>query len=210
MFLESILFLQKLKKFQKQCCPILVTQSQVIQVACYSRKLACWFWWLIHEWRVQSRGVHRDFRSSAHDSLAGRPSSCENHLENFSQFCLWVFWQLDLATCWQLTLVMKNVCLAKIGSVFKPFQFSLKLFYDYSLSLSTESHLYTPCHSTNSIVALVHLQIFKKKGMSSYSLTSYLLFWASFSWVFVLMFWYFFFVVMGLFWCFWDYSCLDY
>ena len=128
MFLESILFLQKLKKFQKQCCPILVTQSRVIQVACYSRKLACWFWWLIHEWRVQSRGVHRDFRSSAHDSLASRPSSCENHLENFSQFCLWVFWRLDLATCWQLTLVMKNVCLAKIGSVFKPFQFSLKLF----------------------------------------------------------------------------------
>ena len=77
---------------------------------------------------VQSREVHRNFRGSACDSLAGRPSSCEKHLENFSQFCLWVFWQLDLVTYWRLTSVAKNKCLAKIGSVFKSFQFSLEPF----------------------------------------------------------------------------------
>ena len=89
----------KTEKFQKQCCPVLVTQLQVIQVACYSRELECWFWRLVCEWKVQSRGAHRDFRSSARDSLAGRPSSREKHSENFSQFCLWVFWRLALATC---------------------------------------------------------------------------------------------------------------
>ena len=39
-----------------------------------------------------------------------------------------MFWRLALATCWRLTLVSKNACLAKTGSVFKPFQFSLELF----------------------------------------------------------------------------------
>ena len=33
-----------------------------------------------------------------------------------------------MATCWQLTPVAKNTCLAKTGSVFKPFQYSLELF----------------------------------------------------------------------------------
>ena len=75
--------LQKLKNFKKQCCLILATQSLVIQVACYSRELTCWFWRLVCEWKVQSRGVHRDFRSSARDSLVGRPSSHEKHLEIF-------------------------------------------------------------------------------------------------------------------------------
>ena len=74
----------KFEKFQKQCCPVLATQSRVIQVAYYSRELAGWFWRLVREWKVQSRGVHRDFCGSARDSLAGRPSSCKKHFENFS------------------------------------------------------------------------------------------------------------------------------
>ena len=102
----------KTEKLQKQCCHVLATQSRVAQVACFNRMLACQFWRLVWEWRVQLRGVHRDFRGSARNSLAGRPSSCKKHLENFSQFCLWVFWRLDLATCWRLILVAKNVCFA--------------------------------------------------------------------------------------------------
>ena len=74
----------KIENFQKQCCPVLATLSQVIQVECYSRELACWFWRLVHEWKVQSWGVHRDFCGSVHNSLASRPSNCEKHLENFS------------------------------------------------------------------------------------------------------------------------------
>ena len=73
----------KIEKFQKQCCLVLATQSWVIQVTCYSRELACWFWRLVRKWKVQSREVHRDFRGLACDSLAGRPSSREKHLENF-------------------------------------------------------------------------------------------------------------------------------
>ena len=83
----------KTEKFQKQCCPVLATQLWVIQVACYSRELVGWFWWLVREWKVQSRGVHRDFRGSARDSLASETSSCEKHLENFFQiFRLEMFW----------------------------------------------------------------------------------------------------------------------
>ena len=66
----------KIEKFQKQCCPVLATLSRVIQVACYSRELVGWFWRLVHEWKVQLRGVHRD-------SLASQISSHEKHLANF-------------------------------------------------------------------------------------------------------------------------------
>ena len=82
MFLESILFL-KTKNFKDHFYPVLTTQSRVSPVTCLSRKLACLFWQLVREWKVQSRGLHRDFRGSARDSLAGRPSSCEKHLEKF-------------------------------------------------------------------------------------------------------------------------------
>ena len=67
----------KIEKFQKQCCPVLVTQLRVIQVTYFSRELACWVWWLVREWKVQLRGVHRDFHDSARNSLEGRPSSCK-------------------------------------------------------------------------------------------------------------------------------------
>ena len=43
-------------------------------------------WWLVHEWKVQSRGVHKDFRGSVRDSLASGTSSHEKHLENFAKF----------------------------------------------------------------------------------------------------------------------------
>ena len=73
----------KTEKFQKQCSPALATQSRVIQVACHSHELAGRFWQLVREWKVQSWGVHKDFRGSACDSLAGRPSSRKKHIENF-------------------------------------------------------------------------------------------------------------------------------
>ena len=44
-------------------------------------------WRLVCRWKVQSRGVHRDFRSSVRDSFASGTSSHEKHLkkifENF-------------------------------------------------------------------------------------------------------------------------------
>ena len=79
----------KTEKFQKQCCPVLETQSRVSQVACHSRELTGQFWRLVREWKVQSRGVHRDFCGSARDSLMSETSSREKHLENFSKILAW-------------------------------------------------------------------------------------------------------------------------
>ena len=85
MFLESILF-SNLKISKIQFCSVLATQSRVIQVASLSRVFAGHFWRLVCEWKVQSRGLLRDFRDSARDSLAGKPSSHEKHLEKFFNF----------------------------------------------------------------------------------------------------------------------------
>ena len=61
----------------------MATQSWVSQVAGLSHEFPGQFWRLIHEWKVQSRGLLRDFRGSTRDSLAGRPSSRKKHLEIF-------------------------------------------------------------------------------------------------------------------------------
>ena len=57
--------------------------------------------------------VTQRFSGSVCDSLAGRPSSREKHLEHFSKFCHWVFWRLNLASCWWLIWVAKIACSAK-------------------------------------------------------------------------------------------------
>ena len=108
-----------------------------------------------------------------------------------------MFWWLGLATCWWLTPVAKNACLAKSGLVFKkPFQFSLQRFMTIhflsQLKLIQTLHVtfyklyFCTCSPSN----------LQEKGMGSYFLTSYLVFWASFSWIFVLVFCFF---AMGLF-----------
>ena len=80
-------FVWKIWIFQKFSFALfLVAQSWVCQVASLSRVFAGHFWRLVREWKVQSRGLHRDFRGSAHNSLAGRPSSREKHLEKFFKF----------------------------------------------------------------------------------------------------------------------------
>ena len=100
----------KTEKFKKQCCLILATQSQVIQVVKFSRELTCQFWRLVRKWKVQLQGLHRDFRSSAHDSLAGRPSSREKHLGKFFKLLTSMCYTAYLATDWRLDLVAKNAC----------------------------------------------------------------------------------------------------
>ena len=82
MFLESILF-KNLKISKNLFCPVLATQSRVSQVASLSRVFAGHFWRLVREWKVQSRWLLRDVGGSARDSLAGRSSSREKHLEKF-------------------------------------------------------------------------------------------------------------------------------
>ena len=77
-------FVRKIWKFSKiHFCPILATQLRVSQIVSLSSVFAGQFWQLVHEWKVQSWGLLRDFRGSARDSLSGRPSSREKHLEKF-------------------------------------------------------------------------------------------------------------------------------
>ena len=51
-------------------------------------------WRLMREWKLQSRGVLRMFRSSHHDFLVDGPSSREKHLDKFFQFLSQGFWRL--------------------------------------------------------------------------------------------------------------------
>ena len=153
MFLESTLFLQKLKNFKNQGCPVLATQLRIIQVACYSRELTSCFWRLVREWKVQSRGVHRDFNDSARDSLASRPSSHEKHLENFFR----ILTLSVLAVCPGDLLAThfsrkKHVfCVSK--TVFKTFSVFPSTFCDGSLS--------SPFLSQLKLTQTLHVTLYK-------------------------------------------------
>ena len=148
----------KTEKFQKQCCPVLATQSRVIQVACYSRELAGWFWRLVRKWKVQSRGVHRDFHVLAHDSLTSETSSHKKHLANFFQiFRLELFWQVTLATYWRLVSVAKNKCFAFQRQFFPWIFVTVHCLPHFSLNRNW------PKHSSNSISASFLLKSSRKR-----------------------------------------------
>ena len=82
----KVFCLKNLKISKIQFCPVLGAQSRVCQVASLSRIFAGHFWRLVREWKVQSRGLLRDFHGSARDSLVGKPSSREKQLEKFFKF----------------------------------------------------------------------------------------------------------------------------
>ena len=175
MFLESILFLQKLKNFK----------NSVAQ-----------FWWL-------SRGSSKSYASatSSHvnfgDLFASETSNREGYTEIFaaqlatpsrvdlpiakntwkifSQFCLRVFWRLALATYWRLTSVAKNVCFAFRREFLKFFSaFSLEflwLFTVFPISLSTVFDPNTQCHTSQSPFLLHAFSNLQETGMGFLCLT---------------------------------------
>ena len=166
----------------------MATQSWVKQVACHSRELAGQFWRLVREWKVQSWGVHREFHGSARNSLASRPSSCEKNLENF----FIILTMSVLAACPGNSPQSRKMHVwQKVGQFLKTFSVFPRTFYNYSLSLSIETHPNTPCHSLQPLFLHFSPLNLQEKGMGSHFLTSYLMFWASFSWMFVLMFCFF-------------------
>ena len=120
----------------------------------------------------------------------GRPSSREKHLKFFSQFGLWVFWRLDLATWWWLTSIAKNTCLAKTRSVFKSFQFSLKPFMTI--------HFLSQLNLTQTLRVILYKLHFwtctppnlQEEKVWALILSPHISYFASFSWVFVLVFWF--------------------
>ena len=153
----------KTEKFLKQCCPNLATQSWVIQVAFYSRKLVCWFWRLVHEWKVQSRGVHRDFWGSARDSLASRPSSREKHLEIFfHNFVFECFGGLP----WRLVSVAKSTCFAFQRQFFffkKPFSVFPQSFVTIHCLLCLKLLKRHSVHTQTLLILSLSSPIFKKR-----------------------------------------------
>ena len=157
MFLESILFLQKLKNFKNSVALFWWLNRGSPKSHASAARSHVDFGDLFASEGSSREGYTEIFAAQLATPFVGRPSNRKKHLENFSQFCLWVFWRLDLATCWRLTSVVKIACLAKTGSVFP------RTFCDYSLSLNWISPKHSVSLSTTSIVALVHLQIFKKK-----------------------------------------------
>ena len=154
----------KTEKFQKQCCPVLATQSQVIQVACHNRELAGRFWQLVREWEVQLQGVYRDFRGSAYDSLTSETSSREKHLANFfKSFGLKCFG--GCPSDWLATCISHEKCVFCVSkTVFKNFSVFPSNFlcvFTFSLNWNWPKHSVSP--SSNSISTSSHLKIFKKK-----------------------------------------------
>ena len=82
MFLESILF-KKFENFKNPVLPCFGGSVAGMSSREPQSRLRGSFWQLVREWKVQSRGLLRDFCGLTHDSLAGRPSSREKHLEKF-------------------------------------------------------------------------------------------------------------------------------
>ena len=165
--LESILFFKNWK-FQKQCCPILATQLRVSQVACHNCELAGQFWRLVHKWNVQSRGVHRDFRSSARDSLTSETSSREKHLANFSKFLVWSVLASDVGDFLATYLSRKKRVFCTITTVFKIFlSFPSNFMWLFTFSFDWNYPKHSVPLSTNSIFASFLLKIIKERYGSS-------------------------------------------
>ena len=117
-----------------------------------------------------------------------------------------MFWLLALATCWRLTPVAKNACLAKSGSIFKNlFNFRSNFLWLFTFSLNWNSPKHSVSLSTNSIFVLFHLQIFKKKVwvlISSPHISCFELHFCEYlCWCFCFSLWVCF--------NFWDCPCLD-
>ena len=111
-----------------------MTQLRVSQVACHSRELTGKFWWLVCEWKVQSRGVHRDFRGSFCDSLESETSSREKHLENFSKLLAWSVLAGVFSDYLATYLSREKRVFCTVRAVFKIFFSFPSNFCDYSLS----------------------------------------------------------------------------
>ena len=146
---------------------------------------------------VQSREVHWNFRGSARDSLAGRPSSHEKHLENFfsiSSLSVLATCLGDLlATC--VGSEKRVFCISK--TVFKTFSVFFPLnFCDCSLSSQFLSQL-SPSQTLRAPIPKLHCCIFSTQnlqvtGMGFYSWTPFYLILC------------FFPLIIRICLCFWD------
>ena len=155
----------------------MATQSRVSQVACLSRELAGQFWRLVCKWNVQSRGVHRDFRGSARDSLASETSSREKHLENFSKILAWSV-LAGVSGDYLATYLSHEKC------VFCTVRAIFKIFFIFPLKLFVIVHLLSQL-SPSQMLCVTHFKLhccflstqnLQEKGMGFLFHTLYFLF----------------------------------
>ena len=130
-FWKLFCFYKKCENFQKQCCPILATWSQVSPVArSYSRFLQLTgrslsqsrktlrkifilgFSRLVRGWKLQLRRLQKNFRNSLRNFLVGGTFNREKHLDKFFKNFISSVSRLVLATCTWLGSVVKITCFA--------------------------------------------------------------------------------------------------
>ena len=109
-----------------------------------------------------ARGL-RDFRGVPHDSLVGRTSNREKHLDKF--FKNFVF--SVLATCSWLDSVAKIMCFAQIG------QFLARTFVTVHCLPHINSFLNSLCHSHKPLL-LLHFNFKSSRKMYGFSLSHYI------------------------------------
>ena len=171
MFLESILFLQKLKNFKNSVSLFwrLSHGSSKSHAIIASSRVG--FGNLFVSERSSSKGVHRDFCGSARNSLASETSSHEKHLANFfKSFGLKCFGGCPgdlLATC--ISREKRVFCVSK--TVFKTFLVFPLTYYDCSLFSPFLSQLKLTQTLLKLHFCIISSPIFKKKvGVFSVSL----------------------------------------
>ena len=128
-------------------------------------------WQLVRGWKVQSRGVYRDFR----DSLASGTSNREKHLENFSKVFLSSVLAAgpgDFLATW-LSRENRVFCEKKM-SVFKTFQFSLELLWLFIIFL-TRNTLKLTMSLSNKLPFLHHFNSKSSRKRYGFSLSLYIL-----------------------------------
>ena len=212
MFLESTLFLQKLKNFKNnvglfwRLIQIAGHPSRMLQPrACVLILATCS--------RMKSpfvRGTQRfsrlNLRLPRGQTFQSR-KTLRNFFHNFDFEC---FGGLPQRLVGNSPQSRKTRVWQKVGQFLKTFSVFPRTFYDYSLSLSTETHPNTLCHSLQT--PFLHL-FTSKSSRKRYGFLFPHLISRVLSFIFVnicvRVFFFFFFFVMGLFQCFWDCPCLD-
>ena len=101
----------------------------------------------------------------------------EKHLANFSKLLAWSVLAGETGDFLATYLSREKRVIGKSWSIFKRCSVFPWTFYDYSLSLSTETNPNTPCHCLQTPFLIHFFSNLQEKGMGLLFLTSYFMFW---------------------------------
>ena len=130
-------------------------------------------WRLVHGWRFQLWGVHRDFRSLPCDSLVGRTSSREKYLDKFFRICVLSVLVTDPGNLLATWLSRENCVFCTNRSVFKFFQFFPQTFMFVHCLPHINSLSNSPYHS-HKPPFLLHFNFKSLRKRYGFSLSHYI------------------------------------